>query len=197
MNQMPLKQGLLLMISLFLLTGTGCISDMKKKEIHIAVAGPGDNTPIGKMINRSIRDYVDQKNKEGGFGSYKIILDFYDDQNDQKIARQQAKKIADSNAVAVIGHLYSSASISAGEVYQQRGIPAITYGSTHLDVTQNRDHYFRIVPNDALQGKFLARYVNQALKAEKVSIIYEEDPYGTYLKNIFQKTYEESGNKIT
>jgi potassium efflux system protein len=157
-----------------------------KDAIHIAYVGSTEKD--GRSIIQGIELYLKQINQNGGIDGKKIILDIFDDQNDPVRAREKAQEIAaGSQAVAVIGHIYSACSISGGEVYQQYGVPAITAVSTNVEVTAGNDWYFRVIYNDDFQGRFLANYVKAVLGQNAVSIIYEDLAYGSYLGRVFEQ----------
>jgi branched-chain amino acid transport system substrate-binding protein len=86
--------------------------------------------------------------------------------------------------------------MAAGDVYQDYGVPAITPASTNVGVTAENPWYFRSLFNDRLQGRFLARYAREVFGQSAFSIIYEEDPYGSYLAQVFRETVAESGGEI-
>jgi potassium-dependent mechanosensitive channel len=158
------------------------------KSIHIAFAGPGEETAAGLSMIQAIQLYFDKINERGGINGKKIVLEQFDDKNDATTAEQQAKKIVEKNrAVAVIGHWYSSASISAGKIYKKHQIPAITPGSANIKVTLGNEWYFRNIYNAKASGQFLANYVKNVFKQNKVSIIRETAPYGDYLAKVFEK----------
>ncbi len=171
----------------------------KEKSFHVAFVGPisGSSAKAGKAHIQGVQLYVDQVNAAGGVNGRKIVLDIYDDQNDKVRAAQKATEIAEQNrALAVIGHNYSSCSISAGKVYKAHGIPAVSPSSTDIKVTMNNDWYFRTVFNNNLLGRFLANYAKSVLKQKRVSIIQEDLAYGAYLAKVFEQTSQELGLEI-
>ncbi|MCK5718423.1 MAG: ABC transporter substrate-binding protein [Thiomargarita sp.] len=156
------------------------------KSIHIAFVGPMSST--GQLMTKAIELYIDKINERGGINGKDIVLTIYDDKNESAEAKLQALKIAEENqAVAVIGHWYSSASISAGKIYKQYQIPAITPGSTSIDVTKNNEWYFRNVYNANIPSQFLANYVKYVFEQNNVSIISEKSAYGSHLAKGFLK----------
>ncbi len=162
------------------------------EPIHIAMAAPlsGDSASVGRAFRQGISLYIDAINeKEGGIKGRKVILDMFDDENDQQKAKKVALEIKEQNqAVAVIGHHYSTCSIAAGEIYKEYGIPALTPVSTNIRVTQGNNWYFRTCFNDRLQGQFLANYAKTVLGINKVSIIMDSDYYGKDLSGVFVQT---------
>jgi len=162
--------------------------------IHIAFVGPmsGDSAMVGKSMTQAIQLYLDTINEQGGVNSKKVILDIFDDQNDPNKASKVAQEIvAQDRAIAVIGHNCSACSIKAGQIYQKAGIPAITPVSTHVDVTQNNEWYFRTVFNDRLQARFLVNYAKRLLQQNTVSIIYTDVTYASDLASLFEKASQE------
>ncbi|BAP54857.1 MscS Mechanosensitive ion channel [Thioploca ingrica] len=171
----------------------------QQEVIHIAFVGPlsGKDTAAGKAMTQAIQLYLDTVNQTGGIQGKKIVLDRFDDRNDVNQAQAKAMEIAKQNrAVAVIGHWYSSSSISAGEIYKKQGIPAIAPGSTNIKVTENNEWYFRNIFSSKSSGRFLANYVKQVFQQTTVSIIHEDDAYGAYLAEVFGQETNKLGMTV-
>lgn len=169
------------------------------EAIHIAFVGPlsGSGAPEGTALLQSVKLYIDEVNRNGGVNGRQIVLDEYDDQNTPIKAKEQALEIVKQNqAVAVIGHYYSSCSLSAGEVYQQSEIPAITPGSTNVKVTEDNPWYFRTIFHDDLQGRFMANYLKKVLQYNTVTIIHHDDAYGKDLARAFKDTFQNLGAEV-
>ncbi|MGD1919043.1 MAG: ABC transporter substrate-binding protein, partial [Pleurocapsa sp.] len=133
----------------------------------------------------------------GGIDGKIVRLLVYDDRNDVNIATEKATEILDStNALAVLGHLYSSTSIAAGKIYKAGGISAISATATADEVTQDNSWYFRVIFNNRLQASFIANYAEKILKHDRASIIYSDDSYGKTLKHSFVKTFTSLGGEV-
>lgn len=166
---------------------------------QIAVIGPlsGKDRAGGQAMLDGVNICVAEINNRGGVDGRKLEVLAYDDQNSKGIARKKAIEIArNSNALAVIGHYYSSTSVEGGKIYKQYGIPALTASATAPEVTEGSDWYFRVVPDTNLQGKFAAVYTSEILKLDKVYIVYERDAYGSALHRSFKRTAQELGLQI-
>lgn len=188
-----------IILSILVWVGFNYYLKQQKEPIYIAFNGPmsGEGAAAGKLMTQAIQLYLEPINAKGGINGRKIILDIFDDQNDSKQAKLQALEIAKQNrAVAVIGHWYSSASLSGGQIYKQYQIPAITPGSTNVKVTRDNDWYFRNIFNARSSGQFLAHYVKKVFKQDKVTVIQEEAAYGAYLAKVFLKTSLQLGSEI-
>ena len=167
-----------------------------KESIHIAfVMGEIDSTNRSSLLGAKL--YIDMINRQGGLDGKKIVLDVFDDQNSEEKAREKALEIVKQDrAVAVIGHAWSSCSISGGEVYKENKIPAISPVSTNINVTKNNAWYFRTVFDDNLQGRFLANYTKMVLKQNQIHIIHEDLPYGAYLAEVLETTANDLGLEV-
>ncbi|MCP4694036.1 MAG: ABC transporter substrate-binding protein, partial [Desulfobacterales bacterium] len=156
------------------------IASPRGESIHIAFGGPmsGDGAAAGKLMTRAIQSYLDRVNDNGGVHGKRLVLDVFDDRNDAVQAKRNALKMARENRVlAVIGHWYSSCSISAGGVYEQFGIPALTPGAIRDEVTLNNPWYFRTIYNINTLGMLLPKYIKNVLQYDGMSIIHEDGNY--------------------
>ncbi|MCB1142946.1 MAG: ABC transporter substrate-binding protein [Leptospiraceae bacterium] len=172
------------------------IINSQKSAIHIAVVGPmsGDSEANGKAYVNGISLFLNSFNNSGGLNGRKVVIDVYDDQNNSELAKEKASEIiTKGEAIAVIGHNSSACSRAGGPLYRDNGIPAITPASTNVEVTKGNDWYFRVIFNDNSQGRFLANYIKKILKKDRIKIIHEDDVYGGYLADVFQKTAREIG----
>lgn len=170
----------------------------RREVLYLAVAGPlgGEQGGEDQEMLRGIRLYLEQVNRAGGVDGRQVELLCFDDGNDPELAEARAREIAAGNALAVIGHLYSSTSVRAGVVYHQAGVPAITAGATAEAVTADNDWYFRATFTNRSQAMFLANYVQRILGYNRASIIYEADEYGLSLARPFENTFRGLGGEI-
>jgi ABC-type branched-subunit amino acid transport system substrate-binding protein len=167
-----------------------------KVPIRIAVVGPMD-LPNGNAMRKGVVLYKDRINRQGGVHGRKVKLLFYDDKNDPAAAEKIAYEIArDNNVYCVIGHYYSSTSAAAGMIYKRNEIPAITASATAESVIFDNEWYFRVIPGNALEARFVANYISKGLKTQSVSIIFTKDGYGISLAENFEKTVKSLGMKM-
>lgn len=172
-------------------------------QIKIGFAGPltGNIAHIGKDLENGARMAVDQINAEGGIDingkKIKIELLAEDDQGDPKTATTVAQRFVDQKVVGVVGHLQSGTTIPASKIYSDAGIPQITPSSTAIAYTaQGYKTTFRLIANDAQQGKVLGEYAVNTLKVKKVAIIDDRTAYGQGLADEFEKAAKAAGAEI-
>ncbi len=165
-------------------------------EIVIAVAAPftGDSSEFGVQIEKGVHVAADEINAAGGIGGRKIRLELGDDQGNPAEALNVATKLAaNPEIIAIVGHFNSSCSLAAKEAYAQAKIVMFSPGSTNVTVTQNTDYVFRNIFTDDFQGQSLATYAAKMLGVKRVAILFDNDDYGTGLKESFKKKAAELG----
>jgi branched-chain amino acid transport system substrate-binding protein len=156
----------------------------------IAVAGPmtGLDKKNGKAMIKGINLFLMQESNSQVLDELNLEIQIFDDQNDPKRAIQIAKEIvSNKNVVMVLGHYNSSTSCSASEIYKKEGIPSITSSATADDLINSNQWYFRVIPGNNMQGRFIANYIYSSLKKKKVAILYEKNVYGQSLQKSFEK----------
>jgi branched-chain amino acid transport system substrate-binding protein len=195
-------------ISLALAVGVSGISGCGKKEasdsnvIKIGSVAPltGPQTHIGKDNENGARLAVDEINASGlELGGKKVTLALYgeDDQAEPKTATIVAQKLVDSGVVAVIGHLNSGTTIPASKIYKDAGIPQISPSATAVAYTaQGYNTAYRVMANDAQQGKALGEYAVNKMGAKKIAIIDDRTAYGQGLADEFEKAAKAVGGEI-
>ncbi|WP_103666951.1 ABC transporter substrate-binding protein [Pseudanabaena sp. BC1403] len=144
--------------------------------ISIAVAAPlsGDGASGGQEIVDSIKLYIDATNRDGGINGRQLKLNIFDDKGNADGATQVANEIAKSDALVVLGHRSSDASIAAGSIYQDKKLPAITGTANNPKVTSDRPYYFRMIYTNPALAKTLSIYAQQVLQLKTASVIYDK-----------------------
>lgn len=96
----------------------------------------------------------------------------------------QARLFADDKSVvAVVGHPGSRDALLGAAVYNARGVPNVVPNATSGRVARTGPWTFVLVPDDSVQGAFIANYVVDSLNARKISVLYLGDEYGIGLRD--------------
>ena len=92
------------------------------------------------------------------------------------VARRLA---ANKKIMAVIGGSESQAVRVSGKLFARNSLASISGSATAIDLTKNRPFktFFRVVPNDGIQGPTIVKFVSQNLKAKNVVVIDSQDDY--------------------
>lgn len=167
------------------------------EPIYLGLAGPFAD-PVGAPMQRAARLAVEHVNAAGGINGRPLALIEMDDHGDPDSAIAVATVLRASQAVAVIGHLWSTTSIAAAPIYGAEAValPMVTPSSSSPEVSWLGDHVFRVCPSDDAHGTALADWARQALAAGRVGILYLNDDYGRGVRQAFASRFVMRGGAI-
>jgi branched-chain amino acid transport system substrate-binding protein len=181
-------------------TSTAATSDELVVKIGAAAPLTGPQAHIGKDNENGTRMAIDDANAKGvTIAGKKVHFELLseDDQTDPKTATIVAQKLVDAKVNGVIGHLNSGTSIPASSIYSKNGIPQISPSATAVKFTaQGYKTAFRVMTNDAQQGKALGEFATKVLAGKSIAVIDDRTAYGQGLADEFAKAAEASGAKI-
>jgi len=104
----------------------------------------------------------------------KVELVFADNKSDKVEAASAASNLVEQeNVNAIIGSWGSGNSMGAGDVVMDAKIPTVGASCTNPLVTVGNDYYFRVCFIDPFQGKVMAKYAAEKLKAKKVALLQD------------------------
>lgn len=170
--------------------------------VRIGSAAPltGNQAHIGKDNESGTRMAIDDANAKGiSIGGRKVHFELIseDDQADPKTATIVAQKLVDDKVSGVIGHLNSGTTIPASKIYNDNGIAQISPSATAINYTaQGFNTAFRVMANDAQQGRVLGEYATKNLGAKKIAVIDDRTAYGQGLADEFIKAAQAAGAQI-
>lgn len=180
---------------------TGTASEIER-VVKIGHAGPltGPISHLGKDNENGVRLALDEANAAGiVIGGEKIRFEMIseDDQGDPKQGTIVAQKLVDANVAGVVGHLNSGTTIPASKLYHDANIPQVSPSATNVTYTkQGFKTAFRVMANDAQQGKVLGEYAVNKLQAKKIAIVDDKSAYGAGLADEFEKAAKAAGAQI-
>ncbi len=168
--------------------------------VKIGQASPltGPQAHLGKDNDNGARLAIDEINATHPTLAGKPVmfeLMSEDDAADPKTATTVAQRLVDEGVVGVIGHLNSGATIPASKVYSDAGIPQISPSATAVKyTTQGFKTAFRVMTNDAQQGKVLGAFA--AKLGKKIAIIDDRTAYGQGLADEVEKAAKAAGEDV-
>ena len=139
---------------------------------------------------------VDEINKAGGINGKQITVISKDNKSDNAEAATVVSNLINNDKVnAVIGSMTSGAVKSMTPNVTKGAVPLVTPAGTDdtLTVTNGKvnDYIFRSTFQDSYQGKVLANYTTNELKAKKVVLYYDNSSdYAKGIAKSFEKTYD-------
>lgn len=115
---------------------------------------------------------------------------------DSNCAIETARKFAQSDCVAAIGHTYSGPALAAGKVYDRARMVLISPTASNQRVAQASNRVFSLNYDDEWQGAIIATYIYKILGRSKPAVVFEETDYGRGLKDSFVKQAQFMGFQV-
>lgn len=165
----------------------------------VAIAAPltGESSEFGAQLRMGAELFQEQLNAAGGIDGRKLELQFGDDAGKAEQAQTVATNIASNDEVmAVLGHYNSSCSLAGKGLYTDAGLVMFSPASTNVEVTKNSDFVYRNIFTDDFQGISLANYVAKVLELKNVAILFDNDDYGSGLKESFKGEAQKLGLNV-
>lgn len=149
--------------------------------ITIALAGPetGPVTQYGTIQKIGAEAAIDFLNANGGFNGKKLVVKSYDDACEPKQAVTVANQIVNDGVKFVIGHLCSSSTMPAAEIYDENGIVMITAASTSPELSQKGyTTILRTIGTDLQSAPVSAAYIADVIKPKAIALLHDKQAYG-------------------
>ncbi|SDR87665.1 L-leucine-binding protein /L-isoleucine-binding protein /L-valine-binding protein [Halopseudomonas xinjiangensis] len=192
------KKALSQIIAAAALAGVSSFS-LAADTIKIALAGPvtGPVAQYGDMQFIGAKMAIEQINKAGGVNGSQLEGVVFDDACDPKQAVAVANRIVNEDIQFVVGHLCSSSTQPASDIYEDEGILMVTAASTSPEITERGyELVFRTIGLDSLQGPTAGNYIVEEIKPKKVAVIHDKQQYGEGIATAVRDVLKENGVEV-
>ena len=173
--------------------GGGSGSGASGDTIKIGFVAPltGSASSYGQSSQKGLKLLEEQVNKEGGVNGKKVQFISVDDEGKAASAVTAGQKLINSDkAVAIVGPVTSTSANSLAPICQQYNIPMITGTGTNVNITKAGDCVFRTCFTDPFQGKVMAKFASEDLKAKTAAILFNNgDDYSKGLAEAFKSSF--------
>jgi branched-chain amino acid transport system substrate-binding protein len=155
----------------------------------------GGVAAYGKAGENGANLAVDEINKAGGIDGKQIKVTSKDNKSENAEAATVVSNLINNDKVnAIIGSMTSGAVKSMTPNVTKGAVPLVTPAGTDDTLTvangKVNEFVFRSTFQDSYQGKVLANYATNDLKAEKVILYYDNSSdYAKGIAKSFEKTY--------
>ncbi|WP_278938321.1 branched-chain amino acid ABC transporter substrate-binding protein [Pseudomonas helleri] len=167
--------------------------------IKIGIAGPktGPVTQYGDMQFMGAKQAIKDINAKGGVDGKQLEAVEYDDACDPKQAVAVANKVVNDGVKFVVGHLCSSSTQPASDIYEDEGIIMITPAATSPEITdRGYKLVFRTIGLDSAQGPAAGNYIAKFVKPKTVAVLHDKQQYGEGIATAVKQTLEKDGVKV-
>lgn len=202
-------------ISLLLVSGAvavtllgACSEKSPTVKIGVIAELTGDMPAVGESCKKAAEMAAKEINDAGGLETggkkYKVELFIEDNAGKADQAAAVAQKlITHQKVLAIIGPNATRYAIPAAEIAESSKVVLITPWSTNpkttLDARTNvpKKYVFRACFIDPFQGRVVAKFALDNLKAKKAAVLYDvASEYNKGIAEIFKDTFEKSGGKV-
>ena len=193
---------LVLAVSFLLAVTSGC--GIGSNDLKIGVSAPltGDIAALGMSTKNAILMAEAEINATGGIKigeemrKVKFIIE--DDENKPEAAATVFQKLINQDRVlAIIGSQSSKCSNAGAPIAESAKITQISPWSTNPNVTKDREYIFRACFIDPFQGKVVAQYTMQNLKAKRAAVLYDiASDYNKGIAEVFKAEFTKAGGQI-
>jgi branched-chain amino acid transport system substrate-binding protein len=167
--------------------------------IRIGIAGPvtGPVTQYGDMVRAGAELAIERINAAGGVDGAKLEAVVYDDACDPKQAVAVANKVVNDGVKFVVGHVCSSSTQPASDIYEDEGILMVTPSATAPGITsEDKKLIFRTIGLDNLQGPVAGKFIVANYKDSTIAVLHDKQQYGEGIASEVKKAVEASGVKV-
>jgi branched-chain amino acid transport system substrate-binding protein len=181
-------------------TAAAQAASCKKPTIGMSAPITGPAGSIGSDQLKWAQYYVQRWNAV--HKKFKVTLKQFDDQIDPAKAATGAQQFAsDSSVLAVIGPAGSQQIVAAAPIYRKAGLAIVSGSATRVSLTDGslKGTFFRVVPNDGIQGPSDVKYTMAKLgvkSGDTVMLVDDSEAYGTGLRDIMKPGFEAKGVKV-
>ncbi|MDD5168562.1 MAG: ABC transporter substrate-binding protein [Syntrophales bacterium] len=177
-------------------------------KIGVIAEITGDMPAVGESCKKAAEMAVQMVNDAGGIqvGDKKYKVELFVEDNagkaDQSASAAQ-KLITQQNVLAIVGPNATRYAIPASEIAESSKVVLVTPWSTSpkttLDAKTNapKKFVFRSCFIDPFQGRVVAKFTLDNLKAKKAAVLYDvASDYNKGIAEIFKETFEQMGGKV-
>jgi len=169
------------------------------KDIKVAVVGAmsGPVAQYGDQEFTGAEQAIADINAKGGVKGDKLVMVKYDDACDPKQAVAVANKVVNDGIKYVIGHLCSSSTQPASDIYEDEGILMITPAATAPELTaRGYNLVMRTTGLDSDQGPTAAKYIVEKVKPKRIAIVHDKQQYGEGLARSVQDNLKKANADV-
>ncbi len=170
------------------------------EEIIIGLVTPvtGDVATFGISVRNAALLWEKKVNSRGGIQGRKVKILVEDDKGTPaESANAVSKLISQSKVLMIMGPVTSNCASAGAPIGQANKVPVLTPTGTNPEITAIGDYVFRACFIDPFQGRVMAKFAIETLKAKTAAMLYDiSNPYTKGLAENFEKFFTAGGGKV-
>ncbi len=168
--------------------------------IVLAVVGPmtGAGAAQGLYAESGAIIAAEKINESGGVNGRMIEIIGFDDKGDPAEAALVAQRIVDDERIfAVVGHMWSSCTLAALQIYADANMPVLAPSSSNNQVTAlGYMNLIRMCHRESVFNPAVAGLIVNNFKHENIALFYPNDDFGLGNAQVIKAKLDELGAKI-
>ena len=162
-------------------------------SISTRVHGPADSLPTYRGFLLAMEEV-----QARGDLPFDIQWQMCDDHGDPARSRALAEQIVDDpSVIGVVGPMGSTEAFANAPVFNEAGLLQVSPCASHADLCRSGYRTFvRLVPNEEVQGRELARIARSLLHSHRLAIVHDDDAFGTTIADNVERGYRDLGGDI-
>ena len=203
------KTFLLFILCVVMVVSFGACSE-KSNTVRVGLNAEmtGDMPAVGESCKKAAEMAIKEVNDAGGIdvGGQKYKVELFVEDNagkaDQSASAAQ-KLITQQKVHAIVGPNATRYALPASEIAESSKVVLISPWSTNPKTTLNaktnapKKYVFRACFIDPFQGRVVAKFALENLKAKKAAVLYDvASEYNKGIAEIFKETFEQAGGKV-
>jgi len=147
---------------------------------------------------KGVQEAVTEINARGGVLGRKLELIELDNLSTPIGSKIAAEKAVKEEVTAIVGAAWSSHTLAMAPIAQANRTPLISTISTNGEITKVGDCIFRMCFIDSFQGKVMAHFAREGLRARTAITITDlTSDYAIGLSREFGMNFQQAGGKVT
>lgn len=172
------------------------MAEKKIFKIGFSAALSGVEKNHGKAQVEAVKIAFEEAKEEDLYFDLELVIG--DDGAEANKAIEVARKFSsDPLVVGVLGPNGSDATKAGAPIYNDAGLPQITYSGSVTDVSQKGySTFFRLIPNDDSQAGIVINFLDQFLKVKELLLINDDTKFAIGLNEYMEKYAQKKDIKI-
>lgn len=168
-------------IPLLLALAAACGRSQAPATIGLAYSPGWHNAEAARLAQRDLAAMRPQR-------AIRVLLDSTLVGDSAQVEVRRAERlVADPSVMTVIGPSNSRGALAAAPVYSAAGVTQINPQATSHLLSRLDGRTLSLIPNDSLEGEFMAMFLAESLQARSVTIFFANDEYGIGLREAVER----------
>jgi ABC-type branched-subunit amino acid transport system substrate-binding protein len=165
-------------------------------DIGILLPLTADAVHLSQSLFNGIRLAVEEHNATGD-GATPIRMVFRDSGDDEAVAREAVREMADQGVRLIIGPLYSTEAVAAAEAAEDEGVVLIAPLATEEGVSAGRRFAFQANPTVSMRGRQMARFAMRSMRLRDFAVITDSlNTFSQRMAAAFREEVEAAGDTL-